>query len=196
MRRFFREEYASTLHMTAIAFAAIVVLGFVGALFAKELAGTIVEMFSQMVQESGIVGEDGSFTALGIFGNNLRASFLSMVYGFIPFLYLPALSLGTNALILGILGGYYVNNGQSLLFYLAGILPHGIFELPALILALALGIYLCQIIVTYIRKNTKGLVSAAVRNAARVFVFLVIPLLVVAAVMEAYVTPLILHLFM
>ena len=97
--------------------------------------------------------------------------------------------------ILGVLAAYYANNGASLLVYFAGIVPHGIFELPALIISLALGFYLCEVVVTYVRKNTKGFVGAALKNIARVFLFWVVPLLMVAAATEAYITPLILHLF-
>jgi len=195
MSGFFHREFAPSLRITAIAFGAIVVLTFVVSLFAKDLAASIVDRFAAMVQELGIMDEDGGFSALLIFRNNLQATAVSILYGFIPFLYLPALSLGTNAMILGVMGGYYVNNGHSLLIYLAGILPHGIFELPALIISLALGFYLCQVVVTYVRKNTKGIVGAALKNIARVFLFWVVPLLMVAAATEAYITPLILHLF-
>lgn len=195
MSRFFHREFAPSLRITAIAFGAIVVLTFVVSLLAKDLAASIVDRFAAMVQDLGIMDKDGGFSALLIFRNNLQATAVSILYGFIPFLYLPALSLGTNAMLLGVMGGYYVNNGHSLLVYLAGILPHGIFELPALIISLALGFYLCEVVVTYVRKNTKGIVGTALRNIARVFLFWVVPLLMVAAATEAYITPLILHLF-
>ncbi len=195
MSRFFHREFAPSLRITAIAFGAIVVLTFVVSLLAKDLAASIVDRFAAMVQDLGIMDKDGGFSALLIFRNNLQATAVSILYGFIPFLYLPALSLGANAMLLGVMGGYYVNNGHSLLVYLAGILPHGIFELPALIISLALGFYLCEVVVTYVRKNTKGIVGTALRNIARVFLFWVVPLLMVAAATEAYITPLILHLF-
>ncbi len=195
MSRFFHREFAPSLRITAIAFGAIVVLTFVVSLLARDLAASIVNRFAAMVQDLGIMDKDGGFSALLIFRNNLQATAVSILYGFIPFLYLPALSLGTNAMILGVMGGYYVNSGHSLLIYLVGILPHGIFELPALIISLALGFYLCQVVVTYVRKNTKGIVGAALKNIARVFLFWVVPLLMVAAATEAYITPLILHLF-
>ena len=100
---------------------------------------------------------------LALFGNNVRASAVSILYGFIPFLYLTALALGTNALILGVFAAYYVNNGVSLLVYLAGILPHGIFELTALMLAFAGGFLLCRQITQYVRSNTKGMSNKRTR---------------------------------
>ena len=133
---------------------------------------------------------------LALFGNNVRASAVSILYGFIPFLYLTALALGTNALILGVFAAYYVNNGVSLLVYLAGILPHGIFELTALMLAFAGGFLLCRQITQYVRSNTKGMMKPLMLNLLRVFILHILPLLAVAAVAEVYVTPHVRALFM
>ena len=77
----------------------------------------------------------------------------------------------------------------------AGILPHGIFELPALCLSLAAGLCLCQNINRYIRKNEKGIMKPLLLNILRVTGLVVIPLLVVAAIMESYVTPAVMQLF-
>ncbi len=64
----------------------------------------------------------GRVDVLALFGNNVRATVFSIAYGFIPFIYLPALSIGINSLLLGF-AGVYVNNGISLLAYFAGIVP-------------------------------------------------------------------------
>ena len=84
---------------------------------------------------------------------------------------------------------------MSMLYYLAAIVPHGIFELPALVLSIALGLYLCKAVNHYIRHNTNGTVVAAVMNIWRVFLLRAVPLFVVASVVESYVTPWIISLF-
>ena len=142
---FYRTEYRYSLRITAIAFGALILLGF---------------------------------------------------DGFIPFIYLPALSIGINSLLLGLFAGVYVNNGISLLAYFAGIVPHGIFELPALILALSSGIYLCRKVTDYVRHNEKGVMGPLMKDLLRLFVIHIIPLLMAAAVIEAYVTPQLLKLFL
>ena len=182
---FWREEYGRWVGMTAVAFLVLVVL--------SEISATILTYFNEVVADSGIVRDDGSFSALALFGNNLRAMVLSTLYGFIPFLYLPALSMGVNAILLGMVASSV--NGQWLLLA-AGILPHGIFELPALCLSLAAGLCLCQNINRYIRKNEKGIMTPLLLNILRVTGLVVIPLLVVAAIMESYVTPAVMQLFM
>lgn len=190
---FWREEYGRWVGMTAVAFLVLVVLSYIAGRLFPEIPATILTYFNEVVADSGIVRDDGSFSALALFGNNLRAMVLSTLYGFIPFLYLPALSMGVNAILLGMVASSV--NSQWLLLA-AGILPHGIFELPALCLSLAAGLCLCQNINRYIRKNEKGLMKPLLLNILRVTGLVVIPLLVVAAIMESYVTPAVMQLFM
>lgn len=190
---FWREEYGRWVGMTAVAFLVLVVLSYIAGRLFPEIPATILTYFNEVVADSGIVRDDGSFSALALFGNNLRAMVLSTLYGFIPFLYLPALSMGVNAILLGMVASSV--NGQWLLLA-AGILPHGIFELPALCLSLAAGLCLCQNINRYIRKNEKGIMKPLLLNILRVTGLVVIPLLVVAAIMEGYVTPAVMQLFM
>ena len=189
---FWREEYGRWAGMTAVAFLVLVVLSYIAGRLFPEIPATILTYFNEVVADSGIVRDDGSFSALALFGNNLRAMVLSTLYGFIPFLYLPALSMGVNAILLGMVASSV--NGQWLLLA-AGILPHGIFELPALCLSLAAGLCLCQNINRYIRKNEKGIMKPLLLNILRVTGLVVIPLLVVAAIMESYVTPAVMQLF-
>ena len=189
---FWREEYGRWVGMTAVAFLVLVVLSYIAGRLFPEIPATVLTYFNEVVADSGIVRDDGSFSALALFGNNLRAMVLSTLYGFIPFLYLPALSMGVNAILLGMVAASV--NGQWLLLA-AGILPHGIFELPALCLSLAAGLCLCQNINRYIRKNEKGIMKPLLLNILRVTGLVVIPLLVVAAIMESYVTPAVMQLF-
>lgn len=189
---FWREEYGRWVGMTAVAFLVLVVLSYIAGRLFPEIPAAILTYFNEIVADSGIVRDDGSFSALALFGNNLRAMVLSTLYGFIPFLYLPALSMGVNAILLGMVASSV--NGQWLLLA-TGILPHGIFELPALCLSLAAGLCLCQNINRYIRKNEKGLMKPLLLNILRVTGLVVIPLLVVAAIMESYVTPAVMQLF-
>ena len=190
---FWREEYGRWVGMTAIAFLVLVVLSYIAGRLFPEIPATILTYFNEVVADSGIVRDDGSFSALALFGNNLRAMVLSTLYGFVPFLYLPALSMGVNAILLGMVASSV--SGRWLLLA-AGILPHGIFELPALCLSLAAGLCLCQNINRYIRKNEKGVMKPLLLNILRVTGLVVIPLLVVAAIMESYVTPAVMQLFM
>ena len=202
---FWREQYGHYVFITTIAFLAICVMAYIAGRIFPDIPTRIIDWFNESVENSGIVQEDGSFSVLALLGSNVRAMVLSALYGFIPFLYLPALSLGLNAAIIGMLAAMMQ---ERWLLFAAGILPHGIFELPALVLSLAAGLCLCQNINHYIRKNEKGVMKPLMLNLLRVICLLVLPLLtvftrhvqkrllVVAAVMECYVTPQVMQLFM
>ena len=190
---FWRQEYGRFVGMTAIAFLVLTVLAYIAGRLFPDIPVTVMSYFNDMIDSSGIVQEDGSFSVLALLGSNVRAMVLSALYGFIPFLYLPALSLGLNAAIIGMLAA--MMQGQWLLFA-AGILPHGIFELPALVISLACGIYLCSRINQYVRKNTRGIMAPTLKNIVRVLALTVLPLLAVAAAVEAYVTPAVMQFFL
>lgn len=196
LRQFYRGELSYHLFIATVAFCVIILLTFILGLVRPSIAAGAIQAFANMIKNAGVVDDEGAFSALGIFGNNIRAFVLTACYGFIPFVFLPVVSLALNGAILGLFAAFYVNNGQSLLVYLAGILPHGIFELPAMVLAMSCGLYLCRVITDYVRFNRKGTVKPALANIARVLVLNVLPLTAVAAVIEAYVTPLIMALFM
>ena len=196
LRQFYRGELSYHLFIATVAFCVMIVLSFILGMVRPSIASGAIQYFANMIKDAGLVDDNGAFSALGIFGNNIRAFVVTACYGFIPFVFLPVVSLALNGAILGLFAAFYVTNGQSLLVYLAGILPHGVFELPALVLAMSCGLYLCRVITDYVRFNRKGTVKPALANIARVLVLNVLPLTAIAAVIEANVTPLILAHFM
>ena len=79
---FWREEYGRYVGMTAIAFLVLVVLAYIAGRLFPDIPVTVIGAFNELVADSGIVQEDGSFDVLALFGNNLRAMVLSILYGF------------------------------------------------------------------------------------------------------------------
>ena len=76
-------------------------------------------------------------------------------------------------------------------------LPHGIFEFPALFIAFASGLYLCHNVTAHVLgKEGTAPFLPAVRSLLQVFLLIVIPMLIVASVVEAYITPLCVSLFL
>ena len=79
--------------------------------------------------------------------------------------------------------------------FLAGILPHGILELPAMFLAFGTGLYICDNLTRRIQKDPTALGAwGCIVVMARVHLLVLLPLLVGAAMVEAYVTPLVMSL--
>ena len=186
---FYRQSLGSVVFSAGWAFAGIIALSFAGSLLFPKQADGIVEKFAQMLQQSGMANDDGSVVFSALLLNNLSAMVMATVYGLLPFIRLPALTLGVNGATLGLFAGYYIHQGIPLWKYLAGILPHGIFEIPALILSAALGLYLCRTVSDALLGKQGGTVRAAVGQCGQILLWWVLPLIAVAAVIESYVTP-------
>ena len=71
--------------------------------------------------------------------------------------------------------------GFSILFRL---IPHGIFEIPALIISLALGLKLGMFLFIYKEKNKGKEFLTWLKSSIKVFIFVIIPLLVIAGIIE------------
>lgn len=197
LRKAWHDGLREEVQRSAVAFCVLVVLAFGVSLALPDLRDQAVALVLETMNGIGAVKEDGTLSALGIFLNNLRACAFTMVYGLIPFLQLPALALGVNALLLGVLAAWYVSEGLSLLTYLAALLPHGILELPALILAFAMGLYVCGHLTRRCRKDENALhLWDCLVQISRMLLLVLVPLLAAAALVEAYVTPVVASLFL
>lgn len=195
---FFRSELRLYLRNAIIAFIAIILIVYAASLFLPDILNALVAYMQAVIENADIVTDDGGFSALNIFGNNLRASIMGTVFGCIPFLYLTALPIGLNAAVLGAMAAYYQVNGQSLLLLAVGIVPHGIFEIPALLIAFACGLYLCKELTGHIMRPEEHPqpLSEVFLAVVRVYLTIILPMLIVAAFLEAYVTPLCMALFL
>lgn len=194
---FLRGPLQIYLKNTVIAFFVIWVIFFAVCLFRPDVLSMLIEYIQSVVENANISDGEGNFSALRILMNNLRASGPSIIYGFIPFLYLPALPIGMNAAVLGALAAYYQVSGTSMLLFAAGILPHGIFEIPALLIAFACGLYLChEMTALILGRQEAANFTTIVFPIVRTYLTIVAPLLIVASVIEACITPVCMSFFM
>ena len=130
-----RNGYGEEARRAAIVAPLLTLVGFAAAWFFPQLTDHVMGVLEQAIDSAGLgtVTETRDMAA-AIFANNLTAAFSAILWGLVPFAYLAAFPLGFNFFLIGALGAYYVRSGSSLGVYLVGILPHGIFELPALVL--------------------------------------------------------------
>lgn len=157
--------------------------------YAKELA----EMLETMA--SGFADQEGFALALSIFLNNLKASALGVVFGIIPFIFIPAFIVFSNGMTTGSALAYAaLGSGRSIMeLLLVGIMPHGVFELPALMVSITIGIIMCkELTFALLRKPHLKLIEMF-NQIARVYIVIVVPLLVLAAMVETFITPLLLY---
>ena len=139
---------------------------------------------------SGILIPFSPLTAFIIFVKNVLAMLLSFMFSPILCL-LPIFSLMLNGWLLGFVSEVAIEQ-ESLGYVLVGVLPHGIFELPALIIAqaAALGAGTAVILAAFQRGKRATLVHRLSQYVK--YLVLAFILLLPAAIMEAFVTPLLL----
>lgn len=117
-----------------------------------------------------------------IFMNNLQSSFFAMLFG-VVLGFVPFLVIVINGYILGFVASKTVAlEGAGILWEL---LPHGIFELPAVFISTGLGLRLGLFLIIC-RKKTWDEFRNLLINVFRVFIFIVVPLLIVAAIIEGW----------
>jgi uncharacterized membrane protein SpoIIM required for sporulation len=131
-----------------------------------------------------------------LFFYNTRTTIVFLLMGLVSFGTLGLTLYMVNfALVGGVLGAANLVGFSPLLTFVAGVLPHGLFELTAVILATAA---MLRVGVLLVSPNTdKSIGETLLLSLAdwlRVFLGLVVPLLAVAAVIEIYLTPVLLKL--
>ncbi len=131
-----------------------------------------------------------------IFGHNLRAVLVMFIFGLFSLGVLGelafALNIGFISSVLALFGsmGLPVWN-----LFLTGVLPHGIFEIPAVILTGASVLYFGAVLVTPNPTKTMGAVLISlVADWFKVLIGIIVPLLALAAFIEVNITPQILGL--
>ena len=137
----------------------------------------IKEWVSQVLKETEGLGFFGMWWF--IFSNNLSIAFLAIFLGLFFGLF-PALSLAFNAYFVGAVTSMVVE--KTNITEVWRLLPHGIFELPAIFISFAVGI---KIGTFMFYKDSWGKMKEYLINGFNVLVYFVLPLLIIAAVIEA-----------
>lgn len=192
---FFKKALARRLLIcTAVFLALCAVFTLVFQEYAGE-AQQIINEFMADIAQSGVLDENGELGVLPLLGNNLRASLMAAVMGIVPFLFLPIWVLAVNAAVIGALLGMYSAFGGSVFrIVMLGLVPHGIFEIPAILLGVSMGLYLCSSLNKAIRKKPDApRLEEILPQLARQTVCVLLPLLILAACIETYLTPLLLR---
>lgn len=125
-----------------------------------------------------------------ILAKNISVVVISLIFS--PFfLLVPVLALVLNGGILGLVS-ILVTREHSLTYLLSGLLPHGIFEIPALIMAeaVAFSFGVAALLAIFSRERRQQLIPNLKQNSRKLQV--VVVLLVIAAALETWVTPLLL----
>ena len=150
------------------------ILGFI---FSEKLG--FIEMYLREILLK-VEGLDGFELTFFILQNNVQSAFFSMIFG--VFLGLSAIfnTIG-NGVVLGYVSSLVVREGSVVDLW--RLLPHGVFELLGVFISLGLGLKLAGFAFVRYGRKLKEL-KRRFYNSINVFLFVVLPLLILAAIIE------------
>ena len=132
--------------------------------------------------------------AIFLFQNNIRANIIIMIGGLL-FSIFSVLGIIMNGLIIG-----FTYTLVTPIQFIVGILPHGIFELPATILSLVGAFIITKLEINLLnalfKKRLKEEINKSdklVKDIVLTFIIILV-LLIIAAIIEAGVTPVLLSM--
>ncbi|MEM2226670.1 MAG: stage II sporulation protein M [Candidatus Bathyarchaeia archaeon] len=179
-----RVGYVSSIK-ASLAFSSILFFGSALAAycFSDRIPIDIIEVFRRAFGD--LKEFDPIQLMLFIFFNNSVKSFMVILLG--PALgIVPLFFTVMNGGILGLAMGRVIGS-RGIAFALAAVLPHGILEVPAIIASSAIGFRLAWEALKKIFSG--GNVIRELKRGLRFFFLRIVPLLLIAAFIEAFITP-------
>jgi len=187
LKKFFKENYSKSwrylkdsrrfIYFGILIFFLFSVLGFFVQL-PEVFVEKILVILQQLLEQTEGLSRNGLIKF--IFVNNFQSGFLAILLGVVLGVF-PVISAAANGFLLGFVVEMSIKEAGILILW--RLLPHGIFELPAIFICFGLGIKFGTFI---FEKKKLETFKDYFWNSLRVFVFIVIPLLVVAAVIEGW----------
>ena len=175
----FLKENKNYLWFALVFFLGISLISFfLAPIFPEAAENWILKFIEDIMKQTEGMGFFRLF--LFIIKNNISTAFFGMMFG-IAFAIFPIFNLLLNGAVLGFVMNKSV--GVAGLAVLLRLIPHGIFEIPALIISLGLGIRLGAFV---FKKNKKKDLIYSLTNSLRIFLFIILPLLLIAGLIETW----------
>ncbi len=175
-------ENKNYLYLVLILFLASIVSALIFSI-PESLAEQIKQLLREIIEKTEGLG--AIELIVYIFLNNLWVSLLGLFLG-IFFCVIPVVLVITNGYVIGFVIKMMIEDLglQDGIISLWRLFPHGIFELPAVIISLAIGVKLGFSTIEALNKNSFKILRYEIKKAIRVLFRVIIPLLLVAAVIE------------
>jgi stage II sporulation protein M len=186
----FDGQMKTAILITIVIFFASLTAGWVGTSSNPAMGDEMMKIFEKDIA-SQLKGDNLYEMAVMLFANNLEACILLFLGGATCGI-LTVFILSLNGLVIGAIIEI-VHHDHSPVFVATAILPHGIFEVPAFVIAGALGLCLAWSFVAEWKTGVADMAAYA-QGYARLFILYVLPLVAVAACVEAFITPVVIHL--
>jgi stage II sporulation protein M len=169
--------------LSVFIFGLTTVMGYYAAAVDPELASNWTKELEML---RWILDQPPILIMMIIFLKNLLASAMAMLLG-LGLGLVPLMVVTSNGFLLGIVG-YGAVQKAGMLFLAAGILPHGIIELPVVLVSIAIGFRLGYLLALTLAKEKADL-SGETGMAIHFLRRWVAPLLFLAAAIETFITP-------
>ena len=124
--------------------------------------------------------------ALMIFANNAVKTLLVIVLG-IAFAIVPLVFVLVNGVAIGVVL-HLATQSKGLAYSILAIVPHGVFELPGVLCGAAIGLMLGNKAVRRLFRKSEFKVGSELSRALKIFATTIVPLLLIGAISEAYLT--------
>ena len=194
----FRERRSRFFALCLAIFLAAILIGHVYFQAHPDQAAGRVTQAIQQLSRRGLLTEKGAGLFLGILLNNVRATLIILAVGLVPYLFLSALGPLFNGGLVGMFTAYLQHTGFSLARAVwAGLAPHGVLEIPAVLYAASLGLDLALLMTKKMRPTAAAGSPSPVElllRALRSWALVTLPLLCGASAVEAFITPALLRL--
>ena len=174
-------------------FVAIGLFG-IGIVFGLATPASIASLFSDelttLEELGGILAPFTLSMLIFIFLKNVVALLVSFAFSPI-FCLMPILTLTVNGWLVALVSSMLIEE-KSLSFVLAGLLPHGVVELPAFFIGEAAALsFGAMAVIALFKKEKRNLLLPSLRQNLK-YLSIALALLLPAAIIETYVTPLLL----
>lgn len=174
----------------AILFAISSLIGFATA----ELFPIETEKAIEQTKEEFIFIEDMNQIEifLLIFLNNSIKVFFMMLLG-ILFGVIPVIFILLNGYVVGIVVSGMIEK-IGVISILIGILPHGIFEIPAVLIAGGYGVWLGEMFSKKLKNKTS--LMPTLKTVLKKYTYVIMPMILLAAIIETFITEKLLTIFL
>lgn len=197
-RKEIKNEILITYAKCIIVFFLLLVLSMIIAKLTLEIED-VESLFKQFFADGEMSSStEGKKSIIDYWFHNSIVNLIYILIGLVPFLYLPIIGLGFNSVLQGVLCAFLsiASNRGLLVCFIYGYGAHGIIENIANILGFALGALVCKNITTCIKEKPQ---IRSIRGKLKYYIIIyccvIIPILLVAAIVEAKVTPILLNQF-
>jgi stage II sporulation protein M len=177
----------SLIVATGIFFVSLVL----GTLIGQNTVEGLMREFGAVLEPLASVGNLSILLFLIIFINNaikaLGIVLLGILLGLPPLLF-----VGLNGFVLGALGSA-LESVKGWEYVMVGFVPHGVIEIPVILLATALGLTVgMESLKWLVRRESR--VKSQLSDCLKVYLRWILPGLAIAAIIEVFVTPLLIGL--